>query len=167
MTRDGNSPNGENLEESPHRQLRMRDVTDRTTLSPQTIHRMIGSGDFPLGVLDGGCRLWHVRSIKSWIWCRAQASWARRRLTDDPVFEPWSPEMERDDVPDVRLVKRVEALALVGLAKTTFLHAQSWTWPVVGRIGASRDPATASSLRPDTGSDPDHAHASCVHRRRA
>lgn len=104
----------------PHRLIRMRELCDITTLSPQTINREIDSGRVPAGVLDGSCRLWHTRAINSLLWVRCEESWARRRLTDEPAFKPWSTKMERDDIPHLRLVRRRDALAKVGLARSTY-----------------------------------------------
>ena len=104
----------------PHRLIRMAELCDITTLSIQTLTREIRSRRAPAGILDGSCRLWHTRVINSYLWLRCQESWARRRLTDDPAFTPWSPKMERDDIPHVRLVRRRDALDKVGLARSTY-----------------------------------------------
>ena len=104
----------------PRRQIRMSELSEFTTLSPQTLYREIYSGRIPAGVLDGSCRLWDLRAINSCLWMRCEESWARRRLTDEPAFKPWSPKMERDDIPHVRLVRRRDALDKVGLARSTY-----------------------------------------------
>ena len=104
----------------PHRLIRMSELSELTTLSPQTLYREIDSGRVPEGFRDGSCRFWHTRIINSYLWLRCQESWARRRLTDDPPFTPWSPRMERDDIPRLRLVCRRDALALVGLPRSTY-----------------------------------------------
>ena len=102
----------------PHRLIRMPEPSEITTLSCQTIYREIDSGRVPAGILDGSCRLWHTRAINSFLWMRCEESWTRRRPTDEPAFKPWSPKMERDDIPHVRLVRRRDALDTVGLPRS-------------------------------------------------
>ena len=106
------------------------------------LYREIDSGRVPAGILDGSCRLWDIRSINSYLWMRCEESWARRRLTDEPAFKPWSPKMERDDIPHVRLVRRCDALDKVGLARSTYysrcLGPGLWSKEAVLREIASR-----------------------------
>ena len=122
MTHDGDSPYGEIRSTCPHQLWRIQAVTKCTTVSVPTLYRLMVAGIFPPGMLNGGCRLWHGRSINSWLWSRAEASWIRQRLAEPVPLVPWSPEMEMEDAPDIQLVRRCDALDVVGLAKTAFYN---------------------------------------------
>ena len=59
------------------------------------------------------------------------------------AFKPWSATMERDDIPQLRLLRRRDALTVVGLARSTYysrcLGPGPWSEEVALRaIGGGR-----------------------------
>lgn len=50
------------------RLLRMKQVTERTTLSKSTLYAKIQRGEFPAGQLIGNrCRVWTEEQVSDWI----------------------------------------------------------------------------------------------------
>ena len=113
FVRNGNRP--------PDRLLGPRDLCRRTTLSIDKIDDLIDDGYFPTGS-PSECRRrqWSERVLDSWIFSRIQVRASMVSLQDVPVFPPWSPEMERDDLPFVglRLLTRRQLLHLLGIEKS-------------------------------------------------
>ena len=135
----------------PSQLLRVPDISARTTLSEPTLNRRISAGDFPRGMLNGGCRTWHKRTVDSWSLTRVAFRDDPGAFSTPPYYTLWTPEHERADVPEIRFVSCSSAMEMVRIARTTLhIRAMSGKWTVsaalrkMQREGLSYVPLPAS-----------------------